>query len=410
MADPMGLAAGYGAGTVSGSLDELLRRRLLEQEQARLERAQRAQEAQFAASLAEQQAGRVQQGAQFGQTHGLARERFGKVEVPESKANIGLTQERTEGERWGNKDRQRIDDVRQRGMADWGALTPGERVLGFGVGEETPGAVRTADQQAALERIRVAEAGRRATARETGGFGRPSLQRFTTTDPETGRKIEKMIQVFPDGTTSDVMDWASAPTADMENRTAFMDQAQVSLGLLGELSKQVNTETGWKQLVVGGVRTAKGMLQEDEVVKMYTDIRQGLAMTMARALGSNSQLSDGERKAAAGMLPGVFDNKGLAERKQAFWHTLIEKARRRGIIDPETGQVTAAEDDVRAALRGAGLEAPTDPAPIGTGQATPPQDGDTHPNDPSYVWRDRGPSGRRGWHHISEGGDAGAIR
>jgi hypothetical protein len=66
----------------------MIEQRILQEQMALAQRRQAAEEQHRAAMLAEQQATRGQQGKQFEATHGLANQRFSRVEVPTADAQV----------------------------------------------------------------------------------------------------------------------------------------------------------------------------------------------------------------------------------------------------------------------------------------------------------------------------------
>lgn len=338
MADPMGLAAGYGAGTVSGSLDELLRRRLLEQEQARLERAQQAQEAQFAASLAEQQAGRAQRGDQFAATHGLARKRFGRVELPESQAGLDLTRARTTGEGLENEGRRLIHDVRQRGTTDWGALTPGERVLGFGVGEETPGAVREADEAADLRRISAQGAEARRTTSHRFALEQAAAEAAAEAGPQPGAGGKGGLREL---------------TPSMR---AGVTRLLTNLNQLVALDRSMTQREGLAGVAEGMFNQAAGKLKLNNEAAVYEAIGDAMLPGLARSSGEVGNLAEREQTRFAKLVPRVTDPVSLRAAKIEAISQLIRFAIEGKSADEMVGILDDLDDVM---FNQTGIERPT---------------------------------------------------
>ena len=88
---------GMAAGGAQDAMQQMLEQRILEEKMALAQRQQQAEEAYRAAQLQEQQAGRMQQGSQFGQTHGLNVREF-EAGTPQREANVAATQAQTGGQ------------------------------------------------------------------------------------------------------------------------------------------------------------------------------------------------------------------------------------------------------------------------------------------------------------------------
>jgi hypothetical protein len=92
-----GINWGMAAGGAQDAMQQMLEQRILEEKMALAQRQQQAEEAYRAAQLQEQAAGRMQQGEQFGQTHGLNVEQF-KAGAPKREADVANTQAQTGGQ------------------------------------------------------------------------------------------------------------------------------------------------------------------------------------------------------------------------------------------------------------------------------------------------------------------------
>lgn len=92
-----GINWGMAAGGAQDAMQQMLEQRILEEKMALAQRQQQAEEQYRAAQLQEQQAGRMQQGSQFGQTHGLNVREF-EAKQPLMEANVANVKAQTGGQ------------------------------------------------------------------------------------------------------------------------------------------------------------------------------------------------------------------------------------------------------------------------------------------------------------------------
>src|SRR3990167_7563360 len=98
-----------------------------------------------------------------------------------------------------------------------------------------------------------------------------------------------------------------------EQINAFQSAQQI-VNDIEEISKKVNTETGFRSVIVGRTRQAAALAQEDPDVSLFQSKRGTLGL-LIRALGERGVLTEGDIQRAGALIPLVTDSKTVAERK-----------------------------------------------------------------------------------------------
>lgn len=293
--DPMGLAAGYGAGAVNTTLEDLVRQALL-RKQANLEQERLiAAQSQFQQEQDRRRAEMAQQGQQFQQTNQLNQRRVGIDEAQSQRegelqpfkiTGLRLAQQ---GQQFdlGQKQTAAERQAAARGQVDPSLLAQHD-ALGMNVAPYDT-------QLGQKEKSRMAEIG--ATARAQADNAVIPVQ---TVDDQGQASTVYMTKKEAEGKSFPKPPTAGGGTVALQKARA--ESAAQMLTRLQEVYQKLQSGEGPSQLVRGIASATGGRLNLNNAATEYQKLRKATAVALAVAI-QGSRPSDADAEAMAQLLP-----------------------------------------------------------------------------------------------------------
>jgi len=323
--------AGFDWGAMGGGaqqgLEQLVAERLLQEKLALAQRQQQAEEEYRRASLAEQAAGRQQQGSQFDRRLGFDQQQWSD-QAPERAATVRLHGVQADkgvyelGRQQQTDTNQDAADAELLQKPDTAGLVRFRRA-GIPITATDPNDVTgSVEHGRALERIKASgdQNVRSAAA------GRDARTVTIKTVDENGQPVTKVVPIGE----AVGQEFGAQPTADQRNRESAYGRAGNILNAIDELSARINTQGGVIAKITGAAERAAAQANLSDDVAEYEAMVSGFTPLIARSLGHTGVLTEQDVQSAREILPKVTDSKSVRDRKIARVRSLIH-----GMSGPE---------------------------------------------------------------------------